>query len=108
MGIDQKRRRQTDVAMDQPSNPLFEAEILSSTHSFILKFWLEETSLETKQAVWRGRITHVPSHAQAYVKDLDEVITFINSYIQFVQKDAIKSTPSLTSRIKRLLQCWFS
>jgi hypothetical protein len=54
----------------------------STTHSFIIKIWLEETLEEADQAVWRGHITHVPSGRREYVKDLDEILTFIMPYLE--------------------------
>jgi hypothetical protein len=53
-----------------------------STHSFIVKIWLEETIEETGQARWRGHITHVPDHERRYIQDLDDIAAFIASYLQ--------------------------
>lgn len=52
------------------------------THSFIVRIWLEETAEETGRALWRGKVTHVPSGARRYVKDLDEIVAFIVLYLQ--------------------------
>ena len=46
----------------------------TTTHSFVIKIWLEETIEEAEEAVWRGRITHVPSGENRYVKELDEIV----------------------------------
>lgn len=54
----------------------------STTHSFIVKIWLEETAEEDEAAVWRGHITHVPSAKRRYVKDMDEIKAFIVSYLE--------------------------
>ena len=54
----------------------------SFAHSFIVKVWLEETREESNLAVWRGRITHVPSHKQCYFQDLSELNIFIQRYIK--------------------------
>jgi hypothetical protein len=94
------------VAADQPTKGSLEDETLSTTHSFILKFWLEETSTETDKVIWRGRITHVPSNAQVYVKNLEEVIVFISSFIHISYRDEIESRSSLIARIRRLLKYW--
>ena len=51
-------------------------------HSFIVKVWLEETTEESDQTIWRGRITHVPSHEQRYFQDLNDLIVFIQHYIK--------------------------
>jgi len=50
-------------------------------HSFIIKVWLEETADEAGQAIWRGRITHVPSGERRYLKDLDDIAAFILPYL---------------------------
>jgi hypothetical protein len=52
------------------------------THAFIVRVWLEETAEEAGRAMWRGHVTHVPSGARRYVKDLDEVVAFIVPYLQ--------------------------
>jgi len=52
-----------------------------STHSFIVKMWLEETAEEAGRELWRGHITHVPGGERRYVKDLQEVSEFIASYL---------------------------
>lgn len=53
-----------------------------STHSFIVKIWLEETVEESGQARWRGHITHVPDCERRYIQDLDDITAFIASYLQ--------------------------
>ena len=54
----------------------------TSTHSFIVKVWLEETAEEAGQALWRGHITHVPSGKRRYLKNLDEILAFIKPYLE--------------------------
>ena len=54
----------------------------STTHSFIVKVWLEETADEAGQALWRGRITHVPSGERRYLKNIDEILAFIEPYLE--------------------------
>lgn len=56
---------------------MFEA----TTHSFVIKIWLEETREESSPAVWRGRITHVPSGERKFIKDLQEISAFISPYL---------------------------
>ena len=53
-----------------------------STHSFIVRIWLEETAEEAGQATWRGRITHVSGQESQYLKDLDEIAAFIVPYLE--------------------------
>lgn len=52
------------------------------TNSFIVRIWVEETAEEAGQATWRGRITHVPSGEQCYVKDLSDIVAVIASYLE--------------------------
>lgn len=54
----------------------------SSTHSFIIKVWLEEISDEVDAGVWRGQITHVLSGKHRYVKSLQEMISFMENYFE--------------------------
>lgn len=50
-------------------------------HSFILKLWIEEPDEPGRPAVWRGRITHVPSGGYRYVRDLGAVVDFLAPYL---------------------------
>ncbi len=52
------------------------------THSFIVKLWLEETAEENGRATWRGHITHVPSGTRRYLKDLEDIVSFIKPYLE--------------------------
>jgi hypothetical protein len=61
------------VSMDLPE---------TTTHSFIVKIWLEETAEETGQARWRGHITHVPSGERRHLKDLGDITAFIVPYLE--------------------------
>ena len=56
-------------------------------HSFIVRVWLEETSEESGRAVWRGRVTHVPSHEQRYFQEMDDLLIFIQRYIHSWEGD---------------------
>lgn len=53
-----------------------------ATHSFIVKLWLEETEEEAGQAVWRGHVTHVPTHERRYLNQLNEVVAFISPFLR--------------------------
>ena len=52
-------------------------------HSFVIRVWLEETDTDTREAVWRGHITHIPGDERKYLKDLSEIPTFIEGYLKF-------------------------
>lgn len=53
-----------------------------NTHSFIVRIWLEETTEQADRGTWRGRITHLPSGEQCYVKDLDGISAFVAPYLR--------------------------
>jgi hypothetical protein len=48
-----------------------------TSHSFIVKVWLERTRSAVHGPAWRGRITHVPSGERQYVEELDAIALFI-------------------------------
>ena len=50
--------------------------------SFIVKVWVEDNNGEAGQGVWRGHITHVPSHERRYLKNLGEIEDFILPYLE--------------------------
>jgi hypothetical protein len=54
----------------------------SNTHSFVVRFWVEETPLEAGQPLWRGQITHVPGGQRRYLKDLNGILAFIVPYLR--------------------------
>jgi hypothetical protein len=54
----------------------------SSTHSFVVKIWLEQPADETGPARWRGHITHVPSGHRRYLTTLTDVAGFIAPYLR--------------------------
>ena len=60
----------------------------SSTHSFIVKIWLEEAAQEGDRPFWRGHITHVPSKERRYVEDLNGIIDFIVLYLEELRSKA--------------------
>ena len=57
------------------------------THSFVIKLWLEETMAESGQATWRGRITHVSSGKQYYIKELSGIAITIAPYLEEMEVD---------------------
>jgi len=54
----------------------------SNTHSFIVKIWLEESVEEDGRATWRGHITHVLSGDRRYLKEMDDITTFIRPNLE--------------------------
>ena len=51
-------------------------------HSFIVRVWLEETGHEAVRTAWRGRVTHVPSHEQRYFENMQDLVSFVQRYLQ--------------------------
>ena len=49
----------------------------STSQSFIVKVWVEDSPRAGSDGVWHGHITHVPSGKRYYVKNLDEIPDFI-------------------------------
>jgi hypothetical protein len=66
-------KRKTRATMEIPQ---------SDAHSFIIRVWVEERAEEGGRGVWRGHITHVPSHERRYLKHLDEIGDFIAPYLE--------------------------
>ena len=55
-----------------------------TTLSFVLRIWVEETSTETNEVMWRGHITHVPSRMRQYVQDFGSINSFVGQYLKQV------------------------
>lgn len=53
-----------------------------TTHSFIIKIWLEEGVAQGGEARWRGRITHVGSGAQGHFQDMQQMQRFVRAYLR--------------------------
>jgi hypothetical protein len=67
----------------------YQADSLESdVQSFIVRVWLEETAEEAGWATWRGHITHVPSGERRYLRQLDDITTFIASYLDGIGGEA--------------------
>ena len=71
----------------------------TTTHSFVIKIWLEETIEEAEEAVWRGRITHVPSGEKGYIKELNEITLFISPFLE-----SMGVKPTIRARVSRWAQ----
>jgi hypothetical protein len=59
-----------------------EDSLESTSQSFIVKVWVEDSAKETDLGVWRGHITHVPSGKRQYLKNLDEIPDFIAPHLE--------------------------
>jgi hypothetical protein len=68
----------------------------SDVQSFIVKLWFEPS--ETKDAPrvrWHGQITHVPSGERRYLKELGEIIAFIEPYLRAAGVEPTRAHPRL-------------
>lgn len=52
-----------------------------SSHSFILRIWLEPREIPRAIPEWRAVIEHVGSGEKLYLKDLRQVEAFIEPYL---------------------------
>ena len=52
------------------------------SHTFVMRIWLEETAEEAGYARWRGKITHISSKKEKYIKNLNEIKAFILPYLR--------------------------
>lgn len=53
----------------------------STSHSFIVRIWLEEPAARGRRPVWRGQITHVGDGERCVVQRLAEIVAFIAGYL---------------------------
>ena len=53
----------------------------ASGQAFIIRIWIEETAQAAARATWRGHITHVPSGERRYLSGLEDVVTFLKSFL---------------------------
>jgi hypothetical protein len=58
------------------------ALIENNTHSFIVKIWIEEIADDTDNVLWRGYITHVSNGARLYLKELGDIVEFVQTYLE--------------------------
>jgi hypothetical protein len=58
-------------------------ELLESTsQSFIVKVWIEDSPETSYPGVWHGHVTHVPGGERYYVNNLDELPDLIAPYLE--------------------------
>jgi hypothetical protein len=61
--------------------------VKNETHSFIIKIWLEEMADANKPFAWRGHVMHVPDGKRQYVQNLNDIIGFIEPYLEDIGAD---------------------
>jgi len=52
--------------------------------SFILKFWVDQTTASEEEIIWHGQITHVPSGARRSLKTKEDLLNFIEPYLEAI------------------------
>lgn len=72
----------------------------TDVHSFIVKLWFERTEKGAVGTTWHGYITHVPSGKRLYLKDLSDVMDFIEPYFEEMGAES-----GLRRRVRRWLRC---
>lgn len=69
--------------MPRSADPDSASEVYeASTHSFIVKIWLERTAAKARRAVWRGHVTHAFSGRRRYFQNLEDIALFIVPYLE--------------------------
>jgi hypothetical protein len=53
----------------------------SEVQSFIVKLWLDDGARRKGMKGWHGHITHVPSGERRYLKELQDIVTFVKPYV---------------------------
>jgi hypothetical protein len=54
------------------------------TQVFIVRVWREPRERKGARPEWRGVIEHVPDGERCYVRDLDDISTFIAPYLEMM------------------------
>jgi hypothetical protein len=54
----------------------------STSQSFIVKVWVEDSAEAGGHGVWHGHITHVPSGKRQYIDDLGKIEDFIAPHLE--------------------------
>jgi hypothetical protein len=65
----------------------------SKVHSFIVKLWQEDDG--KGKSKWHGYITHVPDAGRRYLKDLRDIIKFIEPYLAGGAGEGLPVLPKL-------------
>ena len=59
-----------------------EEDFLSSSHSFVVRIFLESASAKQRPAEWRGSIREAKSEGWHAVRDLAEIVNYIVPYLK--------------------------
>lgn len=55
-----------------------------TTHSFIVRIWIEPREIKDADAKWRGVIEHVGSGDRVYFDQLERIAIQISTYIEAI------------------------
>lgn len=53
-----------------------------TSHTFIVRLWLEPREIKDAKAIWRGVVEHVASGQRQFLNDLDEIKAFIGNHLK--------------------------
>ncbi len=53
----------------------------STSHSFLVRLWIEGVSDDSGSIQWRGHITHLIDEERRYVETFDQIVSFIQRYL---------------------------
>ena len=71
-----------------------------SSHSFIVKLWVEDHDAYPPGARLRGYVTHVPSGARCYIEEVHQVVGILLPYLRTLSIDT-----SFGWRLRQWLRC---
>jgi hypothetical protein len=54
----------------------------SDVHSFIVKLWFERSAEQAPRVDWHGHVTHVPGGERRHIKELADIVAFIEPYMR--------------------------
>ena len=64
----------------------------SEVHSFIVKLWFEQSAEQAAHVAWHGYITHVPGGERRYLKELTDIVAFIEPYMRTADVQPVRRT----------------
>lgn len=67
----------------------------TSTQSFVIKIWVEETAEEAGEVLWRGHITHALTGERHHFENLEEMVSVMGTYLKEI---GIQPFQSITAR----------
>lgn len=57
------------------------ASFSENSHVFIVRIWGEPREIAGAAPEWRGVIEQIPGGERRYLKELDDIVAFIGSYV---------------------------